>query len=440
FIVLYEHQPNLVLELLKKPDECLEQWDKATVKAQMSLLKEVDTKSQLKTNVHCRIFHLPGFTEVRRTVFPGNDDAGKFLQKCGNPENCSGKNLITLGELDSENCKDYQEIKIQEQVKKQGVGSMPNTMWVTLEDDLVDSCKPGDNVTICGIVKRRWGELCKGNKIDIDIVLKANNVQVDNNSHSVAASTPEIKKMFSTFWEKYSGDPLAGRDLILKSFCPQIYGLYLVKLAIAIVLAGGSQIEDTTFTDEHGEWQLEGGALVMSDGGICCIDEFNSMKEHDRTSIHEAMEQQTISVAKASIVCKLNTRCSSYWPPVILRETWILMQPLNMNIAIPSPLLSRFDLILLLRDVVNEKWDTQVSDYILNGGNNFSKLTDSGLWSIDILQSYFMVIKKFNPKLSENAETILSSYYQMQRRIDGRNKARTTVRLLESLVRQEKYY
>lgn len=72
----------------------------------------------------------------------------KQPKKCGNPEICLGTNFVQFGDLNSDYCKDFQQIKIQEQIKKLGVGSMPNTMWVTLEDDLVDSCKPGDNVTI----------------------------------------------------------------------------------------------------------------------------------------------------------------------------------------------------------------------------------------------------------------------------------------------------
>ncbi|KAG5867677.1 hypothetical protein JTB14_020187 [Gonioctena quinquepunctata] len=271
FLVLYEHQPDLVVCLLNDPEVCLEAWKRATLMAQMALLKEAHKKSQLKNNVHCRIYNLPFWPDVRRIIFPGNNDAGKFLQisgtvmrltspklleyqrsylcvkckmpsmvkagydrkyiikqpkKCENPEGCSSTNLVHFGELDSENCRDYQEIKIQEQMKKLSIGSMPNSMLVTFEDDLVDSCKPGDNVTICGIVKRRWGEFDKGRKIDIDLVFKANHVQVDNSNSAISASTPEMKEMFNSFWEKYADDPLEGRDFILRSFCPQISDPY----------------------------------------------------------------------------------------------------------------------------------------------------------------------------------------------------------------------
>lgn len=84
FLVLYEHQPNLGLELLNEdPEKCLSEWDSATLRAQMSLLKEVDGKCELKTRVHCRIYQLPAWSLINRTVFPDKKDVGKFLQISG---------------------------------------------------------------------------------------------------------------------------------------------------------------------------------------------------------------------------------------------------------------------------------------------------------------------------------------------------------------------
>ncbi|XP_047738130.1 DNA helicase MCM9 isoform X2 [Hyalella azteca] len=413
---------------------------------------------------------------------------------CTNPHiNCYSKNFSSAVLPDAQHTIDYQEVKLQEPTSSGAGGagnSLPQSVWVTLHYDLVDSCKPGDDVLVCGTVVRRWRPVARDARPSVEVVIKANNVTVRNKHEGNAAIKPEQEAEFQEFWSRYKHKPLCGRDVLLASVCPQIYGLYLVKLAVAVVLCGGVQrvcggggnrvrgephlllVGDpgtgksqllswacsagsrSVFTtgvgssaagltvaavkEPGGDWGLEAGALVLADGGLCCIDEFSSVREADRAAIHEAMEQQTISVAKAGMVCKLNTRCSVV-AATNPKGRYDLSVPLNLNVGVASPLLSRFDLILVLLDTENANWDKLVSSYILSEGalGRFpaDAVVSSGLWSLDKMRTYFRYVRKLQPKLSAAADEILSHFYQLQRRSAGRDQSRTTIRLLESLVR-----
>ena len=115
-----------------------------------------------------------------------------------------------------------------------------------------------------------------------------------------------------------------------------------------------------------GEWTLEGGALVLADRGTCLIDEFDKMNDQDRTSIHEAMEQQSISISKAGIVTSLQARCSVIAAANPIKGTYTPTLSFTDNVDLTDPILSRFDLLSVIRDEVDEDHDDALATFVIN--------------------------------------------------------------------------
>ncbi|KAG0239864.1 DNA helicase mcm9 [Actinomortierella wolfii] len=389
-----------------------------------------------------------------------------------------------------EMCQDYQEIKIQEQVNKLSPGTIPRSMIVVLTDDLVDHAKSGDHVTITGTVIQRWNPTLVGERCEIEVALLANHVHIHNEQRPGQAVTEEQQAKFQEFWAAHANRPFTAVMLVLAGGVQMVdnSGLrvrgephlllvgdpgtgksqflkFAAELSPRSVLTtgiGSSSAGLTVAAVRDGpDWQLEAGALVLADRGLCCIDEFGGMSTHDKTAIHEAMEQQSISIAKAGIVCKLNTRCSVI-AATNPKGRYDPEQSVSINVALASPLLSRFDLVLILMDTGNTAWDRRLDGERVRKSNRRREKRrrrnengeardaeganedhdkdeedeDDEPWSLEDLKAYLAWIKStFEPQLTQPAEQVLMAYYQLQRRADLRNAARTTIRLLESLIR-----
>lgn len=378
---------------------------------------------------------------------------------------------------------DSQDLRLQEKPEDLPPGQLPRTLAVKLiGDEIVDLARPGDHVSLVGVVRAFAPSLMGMGKLRTFILqLDANSVEVLGKEPETSPPTPEEEaKML-----ELAKDPEVHKK-IMSSIAPSIFGNEHLKEAVMYLLFGGVSrtLPDMTVRGEMnaliigdpgtaksqmlqyvsrlaprglytsgrgttaagltaavvrekgGSMSLEAGALVLADKGIACIDEMDKMRPEDRVAIHEAMEQHTVSVAKGGIVATLNARTAVLAAANPSLGRYEPNRTVAENISLPVTILSRFDLIFVLRDVPNKEYDTKMSRHLLQIHQRGRSPVEAPV-DVELLRKYVSYAKGVKPELTEEALNKLSDFYLAMRNASETegSPVAITARQLESLVR-----
>ena len=252
------------------------------------------------------------------------------------------------------------------------------------------------------------------------------------------------------------GDPGTAKSCFLK------YVQNIAPRAVFSTGQGASAVGLTAYVKKSQltkEWTLEAGALVLADKGVCLIDEFDKMNDSDRTSIHEAMEQQTISISKAGIVTQLQARCSVIAAANPIGGRYDPSMTFSENVDLTEPILSRFDILCVVRDTVDPVADEHLARFVVAShmknhprataadAENMKKTEEqlaasSNLGGVekipqDLLKKYVIYARqKFHPKLHQmDQEKVAKMYSELRRESMATGSIPITVRHIESMIR-----